>query len=457
MCYMYKKSVVILRRDLRLDDNTALLAALEESEEVLICFIFDSRQKNHEYFSTPGFQFLCESLKDLSESCVHKKGKLCVFSGLPVDVLEDLKKTYSFQAVFTNKDYTPFSAIRDAEINKWCLSNNIAFMQYTDLLLQPNILKDDGTPYTVFTPYYKKSSQFPVSVPRSFDSVFSIANCTLYMGSIGEVLPSYKKIDSLYVHGGRKQAFALLENLSDLKDYDTTRNIPHLSTTGLSAHNKFGTVSIREVYFKIKQVLGPFHSLLRQLYWRDFFYMIAYNFPHVFGSAFQKQYETVWWDTDQKKFSRWCEGKTGFPIVDAGMRELNETGYMHNRVRMIVASFLTKDLHIDWRLGEKYFAKKLVDYDPCVNNGSWQWAASTGCDAQPYFRIFNPWLQQKKFDPNCEYIKKWVPELRDSLVSEIHDEHASHNDYPRPIVIHAKEKDVAIHRFAISKSNNNDT
>lgn len=448
---MYKRSVFIFRRDLRLEDNLGLTAAAKESEELLLCFIFDPRQKNHDYFSSPGFQFLCESLRNLQDSCKKNNGKLFIFSGLPEDVLRDIHATTPIDAVYTNADYTPFSKKRDAAIQEWCQKNNLAWNQYEDALLQPGILKDDGTPYTVFTPYYRKASQIEVQKPTG------IPKFTWYIDALSESdFPKYTEMSELYVHGGRENALVILEDLSRLRDYESSRDIPSLQTTGLSAHNKFGTISIREAYYAIRKTLGAFHPLLRQLYWRDFFYMIAINFPNVFGHSFQKQYEKVIWDTDAKKFGAWCEGKTGFPIVDAGMRQLNTTGYMHNRVRMIVASFLTKDLHIDWRMGEKYFAQKLVDYDPCVNNGSWQWAASTGCDAQPYFRIFNPWLQQKKFDPDCEYIKKWIPELRDISISDIHNELAERRGYPEPMVIHAQEKNIALQRFAITKSTNTD-
>jgi len=223
--------------------------------------------------------------------------------------------------------------------------------------------------------------------------------------------------------------------------YAATKDIPALSTSNLSAHLKFGTLSIRETYHAIKKILGPTHLLLRQLYWRDFFTHVAYYSPFVFGHAFHEKYDQLIWEHDDKKFQRWCTGTTGFPIVDAGMRQLTTTGFMHNRVRMIAASFLTKDLHIDWRWGEKFFAQQLIDYDPAVNNGNWQWCASTGCDAQPYFRIFNPWLQQKKFDTECIYIKRWIPELKKVAPATIHTWYANKlpSNYPKPMVDHTQE------------------
>ncbi len=210
-------------------------------------------------------------------------------------------------------------------------------------------------------------------------------------------------------------------------------------------HNKFGTVSIREVFHLVKKELSQNHPLIRQLYWRDFFTTIAWCYPHMFGHAFQRKFDQLPWNTSNADFKRWCAGMTGFPLVDAGMRQLNQTGFMHNRARLIVGSFLVKDLHIDWQWGEKYFAQHLIDYDPAVNNGNWQWIASTGCDHQPYFRIFNPWLQQKKFDPDCVYIKRWVPELRNKDPKIIHtwynQKHPA-NGYPVPMLDHAKESIV---------------
>ncbi|MEM5878630.1 MAG: deoxyribodipyrimidine photo-lyase, partial [Candidatus Aenigmatarchaeota archaeon] len=254
---------------------------------------------------------------------------------------------------------------------------------------------------------------------------------------IGQLEIGYlKKLKKDYfIKGGRSQALKLIQKISKI-NYSENRNYPFLnSTTNLSPHNKFGTLSIREIYHEFKKT-GDI-QLVNELYWRDFFIHIGYHFPHVFKQSFKEKYRKIIWFWDQKKFKLWCDGKTGFPIVDAGMRELNETGFMHNRVRMITASFLVKILGMDWKKGERYFASKLVDYDPSVNNGNWQWIASTGCDSQPFFRIFNPWIQQKKYDPDCIYIKKWVPELGKYAPKEIHNiEKINLNDkiYPNPIV-----------------------
>jgi deoxyribodipyrimidine photo-lyase len=260
----------------------------------------------------------------------------------------------------------------------------------------------------------------------------------------------YKKIlkhenKNIALHGGRKEGLKILKHITDFEEYEKIRDIPAYNTTLLSAHLKFGTLSPRETYHHMQSLGRKAHTgLIRQLYWRDFWYHIAYFYPHVFGNAFHEKYNNLTWKQDEKGFKAWCNGTTGFPIVDAGMRQLNETGFMHNRVRMIVASFLIKDLHIHWLRGEQYFAQKLVDYDPCVNNGNWQWVASTGCDPQPYFRIFNPWLQQRKYDPACTYIKRWIPELKDVSTNAIHawykDKNRIESSYPAPILDHDVER-----------------
>jgi deoxyribodipyrimidine photo-lyase len=245
--------------------------------------------------------------------------------------------------------------------------------------------------------------------------------------------------------GGRTEALKILKKLGSLRNYRRGRDFPAQELSSyLSPYLKFTVCSPREVYAAISRRLGPRHELVRSLFWRDFFTGIAFFFPHIFKGAFHSKFDKLKWSYDRKAFKRWCEGTTGFPIVDAGMREMLETGFMHNRARMIAGSFLVKDLHIDWRWGEKYFAQTLVDYDPAVNNGNWQWVASTGCDAQPYFRIFNPWAQQKKFDPECIYIKKWVPELRSLPPETIHawyekKHHSACPNYPPPIVEHEIE------------------
>jgi len=449
---MYKKSLFIFRRDLRVPDNTGLIAALKQSEKVIPAFIFDPRQiEKHPYRSDFGLQFLIESLADLDESLRDRDGKLFIFKGKAEEKLAEIIKSEEVDAVIFNKDYTPFSVKRDKAIGKVCAKAEVNCHGFHDLCLQTpgGVLKKDATPYTVYTPYMKCSIQIPVNKPRKnpAKNYAKQVKSKVWKNALQKLAnPEFSGTEK----GGRKVALSVLKKLKQFTDYDDNRNIPSVpGTTRLSAHFKFGTVSAREAFYLFEKAFGRSCTLIRELYWRDFFTHIGHHFPHVYKGAYRPMYDGINWENDKKKFKKWCEGKTGFPIVDAGMRELNETGFMHNRVRMITASFLVKDLHVDWRWGEKYFATKLVDYDPAVNNGNWQWAASTGCDAQPYFRIFNPWLQQKRFDPNCTYIKQWVPELKELTPKEIHkllDGNLFTSDYPDPIIVHkersAKAKEL---------------
>ncbi|MBF0289492.1 MAG: deoxyribodipyrimidine photo-lyase [SAR324 cluster bacterium] len=430
----FEKSLFIFRRDLRLFDNTGLFKALQRSQAVIPCFILDPVQlQPHPYQSPAALTFMKESLEDLMHQLQQHGGRLFVCSGSPDRVVESLIQEVGIDAVFCNKDYTPFSQKRDQGLLDVCERHRIAFCSYHDSLLQPpgRVVKKDGNPYSVFTPFFKCASQITVPLPEK------VTQPVFYQKEIHDpciadlrVLHEVSSFQSP-LKGGRSRALDLLGNSKIHLNYSKNRDIPEYSaTTKLSPHHKFGTCSIREVYHDFKNALGLQHPLIRQLYWRDFFTHIAYFYPHVFGHAFRLKYDQIEWNGTAEHFDVWCQGKTGFPIVDAGMREMNATGYMHNRLRMITASFLVKDLHVDWRKGERYFAQKLVDYDPCVNNGNWQWAASTGCDAQPYFRIFNPALQQKRFDPQEHYIQKWVPEYHRS-------------NYLKPIVDHKSQSQIA--------------
>lgn len=446
----YQKTLFIFRRDLRLDDNTGLLAAAKKSESLIPCFIFDPRQitEKNRYLSTNAIQFMIESLHDLDAQLHKKKSQLYIFHGIADEIVKKIINDEKIDAVFVNRDYTPFSIRRDQEIEKICHHEGIAFESYGDLLLnEPDeVLTLSGTPFSVFTPFWRKSITIPVRKPEVFPS-----HAHLYDEPVkhAEKEAIYKKILShdnpdINQHGGRTEGLKILKHIDAFADYKQTRDMPALKTTTLSAHHKFGTVSIRESYYAMQDALGKGNELTRQLYWRDFFTHLAYHNPFVYGQPFHEKYANISWNKSKADFQRWCDGNTGFPLVDAGMRQLNTTGWMHNRVRMVVASFLTKDLHINWTWGEQYFARMLIDYDPAVNNGSWQWAASTGADAQPYFRIFNPWLQQKKFDPECEYIKKWVPELKKMDAKTIHqwdNPKSPHiSNYPRPMVDHDVEQ-----------------
>lgn len=436
---LHRRSLFIFRRDLRLDDNTALNLALQRSERVLPCFIFDPAQTEpHPYQSQPGLQFMLQSLTKLQRQFQQHSADLAFFAGSPDQVVADLHKQKHIQAVFTNRDYTPFSRHRDQRLAEVCKQLGMAFYSLADgLLTEPEqILNQQQAPYRVFTAFYNKAKQWPVGSPQPL-----VAHHFLSCRSTTE--PNRL---ALAAHGtfpsGREGALSSLSELHCCQNYQATRDFPALSaTSGLSAHLKFGTCSVREAYYAIANQLGAEHPLIRQLYWRDFFTHIAFHYPKVFGQAFLEKYNSLQWQNNEKWFAAWCSGQTGFPIVDAGMRQLNQTGIMHNRLRMIAASFLVKDLHIDWRWGERHFAQKLVDYDPCVNNGNWQWAASTGCDAQPYFRIFNPWLQQKKFDADCQYIYQWLPELKKHPPKLLHQWFKLHqgNDYQAPIVDHNQQ------------------
>lgn len=454
----YNLSLFIFRRDLRLADNTGLINALKNSHSVIPCFIFDPQQvgEHNKYKSDNAIQFMTESLKDL-EAQLHKhNGKLYLFYGEPHDVITKIIAKISIDALFINRDYTPFSTKRDTDLKKLCAENSISFELSADALLnEPELVtKKDGLFYSKFTPFYKTASTIPVQKTASLPTERG-----WYGGKIDHAESSkiyttilLKENENIAVHGGSKNGMAILQHLNTQKNYSHDHDYPEKNNSQLSAHLKYGTVSVRQTYYAIKEYLSGHHPLLRQLYWRDFFTHIAFHRPTVFGHAYQKKYDSIPWSNDKKDFKRWCNGTTGFPIVDAGMRELNATGFMHNRVRMIVASFLVKDLHINWLWGEKYFAQQLVDYDPAVNNGNWQWSASTGCDAQPYFRIFNPWLQQKKYDAECVYIKRWVPELREYDAKSIHNYFKENSPlikgYPRPMVDHQRETILTKKMFA---------
>lgn len=481
---MYDKSLFIFRRDLRLFDNTALNYALKNSNKVILCFIFDEQQiKNNEYLSKFSLSFLIESLIEMNENLKKFNSKIYFCYGKPDKIISKIIDELLIDAVFLNKDYTPFSINRDEIIKNLCDKKKVSFNSYFDICLNEIefIKTNNNDNYKVFTHFYNKAKTFIVKKPNydiflnfKFEDIFNYEKSNKFIKNISNKFYSNKlsiedekileKLKEKFnldnklhsnskIFSGRKKAISLLNNLENLIDYEKTRNFPILEKTShLSAHLKYGTVSIREVYHTIAKFLNLNHPLIRQLYFRDFFISIAYNYPHIFGNSFYQKYDKIKWENNINKFNAWKNAKTGFPIVDAGMNELNKTGFMHNRLRMITASFLVKDLHVDWRYGEKYFAQKLIDYDPCVNNGNWQWASSTGCDAAPYFRIFNPWLQQKKFDKDCLYIKKWIPQLKDISSKQIHDLFKTKEkikNYPLPLVDHKIESDKAKSYFKI--------
>lgn len=456
----YTTSLFIFRRDYRLHDNTGLNHARRLSQRVLPCFIFDPQQiQPHPYQSLPALQFMLQSLADLQTQLREAGGQLALYQAAPETVLEQLTAQHALQAVFINRDYTPFSRQRDEKFSLICQRLGLDLYIVPDALLHEpeQCLKADNSPYKVFTAFYNNARPLPIATPQplvagQFLAVKTEVNLEQIRSAFAFAPPTF--------WGGRQSALTLLAELSRCRDYASERDFPALDRTShLSAHLKFGTCSIREAYYNVINQLDSEHPLVRQFYWRDFLTHLAYHFPQVFGRAFLEHFATVRWDNRADYFHRWTTGTTGFPIVDAGMRQLNQTGFMHNRVRMIVASFLVKDLHIDWQWGERYFAQHLVDYDPCLNNGNWQWAASTGCDAQPYFRIFNPWLQQQKFDPDGVYLARWLPDIKGLSIKALHqwDKKYQPCAYPAPMVNHAAEAAQAKQRFkqALEKSQAN--
>ncbi|MFT4308059.1 MAG: cryptochrome/photolyase family protein [Candidatus Woesearchaeota archaeon] len=453
----YDSTLVVFRRDLRLEDNTALNEALEHSERVSCVFILDPRQadpQRNPYFSANAFAFMVESLIEIDEELQSRGARFAVFEGRADEVIAQLLEAHCFDALFVNRDVTPFSEARDGAIAAVCEGAGCAFHSCDDVMLNPpGSILTSGDPYRVFTPYWKRAREIPIREPRtSVGAFFSLEALR------PRAIPVPTAGPDRSIRGGRRNALRILETLDSLAEYAKQRDIPsEHSTSRLSAHLKFGTISIREAITASRRSFGEDHELERQLYWRDFYHQILFHNPGVLGREFDPSYSGgIAWSEPGERFEAWKHGRTGFPIVDAGMRELLATGWMHNRVRMITASFLTKDLHIDWREGERYFAQHLVDYDPANNNGGWQWASSTGADAAPYFRIFNPWLQQKKFDPDAVYIKRWVPELSDLDANTIHALETRRPDglaYPEPIVDHGVERAEALARYRAAKHN----
>lgn len=436
----------IFRRDLRLQDNTALNVLAEIVDEILPVFIFDERQVGmHDYRSTPGLQMLCESLTDLDAALQERGAMLHVRSGIAEEVIEHLIAEVKPVALSYNKDYTPFAVARDHAIEVVCSKHAVQHIAAHDVTLHApgTVVTKEGKPYSVYTHYRVAVEALVIPTPSKLPS--SVPFGTRPHGEdlhtiVKRLVPMPQE---LRVKGGRAVAKDMLKQLAHNSTYALKRDIPSVQATShLSAHIKFGTLSVREIYHYARVHMPKPETFLRELLWHDFFTTVSALAPHVYKGAYKSEFDGLEWDTDKKKFEKWKQGMTGFPIVDAGMRELAQTGYMHNRVRMIVASFLIKDLHIDWRWGERHFAQTLTDYDPAVNNGNWQWVAGTGCDASPWFRIFNPWLQQEKFDAECVYIKEWVPELAPLSPKEIHDVEGVARQacgYPSPICDHKLE------------------
>lgn len=437
----YQKSLFIFRRDLRLEDNTGLLKACEVSEEVIPLFIFDPRQydaKKNDYFSARGFSFLLDSLEELDEALKKRGSRLYVAKGVQEEIVGSLVSKNAIEGVFFNIDYTPFAQKRDARIKKIVEKEGASCTALNDLSLVPveEIETNEGKSYSVFTPFMKKAMERDVPTPErnNFKNFFN-GKLEGENTSLKEFIKKYR--GDQMTGGGREEALSILRDLSFLKEYAYDRNIPsERGTSKLSPHLKYGTVSVREVYHDARKEVSTSHQFISELYWRDFYLHVSYSFPHVFKKSFLPWADEIRWRNNKKEFDAWKQGMTGVPIVDAGMRELLETGWMHNRARMIVASFLTKNLLIDWRWGEQFFAQELVDYDPSSNNGGWQWSASVGADPRP-LRIFNPYTQAEKYDPDGVYIKKWVPELKDVdtalLTNGKEIDFSEYAPYPKPI------------------------
>ena len=396
-----KISIFWFRRDLRVEDNTALNAALNAGLPVLPIFIFDVNILEELTKDDPRVNFIYETLSSINNQFYKKESSLKILKGKPVSVFRKLIIKYKIAQVFFNKDYEPYSLIRDKDVKALLTDNGIKYTEYKDQVIfgEDDILKNDNTPYTVYTPYKRKwlekfrKQTFSAS-PKSNSGIF-----------VQKISP-FPELSDL---GFRPSSIKVKDyNLSNLNNYSLYRDIPgEDSTSYLGPHLRLGTVSIRQVILK----LGVEDSLfLSELIWREFFMQILFHFPKVVNENFHSKYNQIEWLNDEKDFKSWCDGNTGYPLVDAGMRQLNQTGYMHNRVRMVTASFRCKHLLVDWRWGEAYFARKLLDYELASNNGNWQWAAGTGCDATPYFRVFNPTRQMKKFDKELKYVDMWVPE-----------------------------------------------
>ncbi len=408
------------RRDLRLSDNTALYHSLTSNLPVLPIFIFDKNILDKlENKKDARVAFIHETLSQIQEELLVKGSSLKVMYDTPVEAFQYLASHYKIENVFTNHDYEPYAKKREEAIADLFHENGINFLTFKDQVIfeKSEVAKDDGKPYTVFTPYSRKwKAHFEEAAPTSLPSEKYLDQ---FLKTAELKIPSLKEMgfQQCEIHFPKKKVATEL-----IEHYGEDRNFPGVEgTSRLGIHFRFGTVSIRKA---VARALDLSPAFLNELIWRDFYQMILWNFPDVGdGKAFKPAYDQIEWRTDEGEFEKWCNGQTGYPIVDAGMRQLNATGFMHNRVRMIVASFLCKHLLIDWRLGEAYFAEKLLDFDLASNNGGWQWAAGSGCDAAPYFRIFNPYLQTEKFDPDHTYIKQWVPEF-------------GKDNYPPPIVDH---------------------
>jgi deoxyribodipyrimidine photo-lyase len=424
------------RRDLRLEDNAGLYHALQRDLPVVPVFIFDrSILDELDDRRDQRVEFIYKALAELQKSLSALGSTLDVRHGYPKETWDRLCIDYSIDTVFANHDYEPYALARDRSVAEMLEEKAIEFISFKDQVIfeKDEVLKDDGSPYVVFTPYSKRwKTLLNASSLRAYATKKYFRH---FVKAPPRELPTLASI-------GFQAADLAFPSASWKKEcicrYASQRDFPALEgTSRLSVHLRFGTISIRTLASETKEWS---ESFLNELIWREFYQMILWQYPRVVNESFRREYDRIKWRNNPEEFEKWCRGLTGYPIVDAGMRQLNKTGYMHNRVRMIVASFLTKHLLIDWRWGEAYFAKKLLDYELASNNGGWQWAAGSGCDAAPYFRVFNPYLQTKKFDPDLNYIRKWVPEFEQLT-------------YPSPMVNHdfARKRCLDVYAMALKK------
>ena len=458
------------RRDLRVTDNAGLFHALKSARQVHCVFVFDREildaltdKKDRRV------EFIWESVRELETSLKKLGGGLIVRHAHAADAIPLLAKELKAEAVFTNEDYEPQAIARDLVVRDALMRYDIGFHTFKDTVIfeKDEVLTQVGGTYSVFTPFknawLKKLDDFqlksyPVEKYRAHFAKPTASASAMPLEALGFERTNLK---ALGIEGGEVAARKLLDDFVDrIDDYKTARDFPAVKGVSyLSVHNRFGTISIRELArAALKRAQGSpgAQTWLSELIWRDFYFQILYHHPHAATSAFRPEYDAIQWPNDKALFSAWCEARTGYPIIDAAMRQINETGYMHNRLRMIVASFLTKDLLIDWRRGEKYFADHLNDFDLSANNGGWQWAASTGCDAQPYFRIFNPVTQSERFDPQGKFIRRYLPQLKAVPDKFIHapwmlpplEQQACGvvigRDYPAPVVDHATQRLAAL-------------
>ena len=475
--------IFLFHRDLRLNDNTTLIHQIKTVGNVVPIFIFPPEQINpskNNYFSNNAVQFMIESLHELYDVIKEYNGMMYFFKGDNMTVLKAINRIIPIKSIGFNIDYTPYAVKRDNMIKLWCDGHNIPCYMMEDYALYDIIggqtKKVNNTPYLKFTPFrnYCMKNLKVREVDKfklfKFDKNTKL-NKLKYNINKSDINDFYELNNHINVRGGRINGLEILKNINTFKDYTQKRDLMNYNTTFLGAYNHFSTISIREVYHTIYDILGKKSGLINELHWRDFYYNICWYFPHILQGqisnmniSFKKEYENIVWSYNKKLFEKWCNGETGFPLIDSCMKQLNTVGFMHNRGRMVCASFLTKDLHIDWRWGEQYFATKLVDYDPISNSQGWMWCCGNGTDSQPWFRIFNPWTQSIKYDKDCIYIKKWLPELNSVPNKDIHNWYkpSIHNKwldnnikYYIPIIEHDEErlKTITLYKKGLNINN----